>query len=58
MNVSSHTYGILAWDNGTPIVAPLLPRNQPVPFSYVSGEGGMGLFGLIGSAKILRRRVA
>jgi molecular chaperone DnaK len=37
-NVASHTYGILAWQGDTPIVAPLLGRNQAVPYTYVSGK--------------------
>jgi molecular chaperone DnaK (HSP70) len=31
VNVSSHTYGILAWDQGSAIVAPLLSKNQEIP---------------------------
>jgi molecular chaperone DnaK len=45
VNVASHTYGILAWHQGAPMVAALLPRNQPVPYTYVSGESTGTVFG-------------
>lgn len=42
VNVSSHTYGILAVDQGTEIVAPLLTKNTEIPFTYESGERQFG----------------
>jgi molecular chaperone DnaK len=42
VNVSSHTYGILAYDQGIEIVAPLLPKNTEIPFVYRSGKGQFG----------------
>lgn len=42
VNVSSHTYGILAYDQGTEIVAPLLTKNTEIPFVYESGKGQFG----------------
>jgi molecular chaperone DnaK len=45
VNVASHTYGILAWHQGTQLVAPLLPRNQAIPFTYESGGDGQATFG-------------
>jgi molecular chaperone DnaK (HSP70) len=44
-NVSSHTYGILAWDDGFEVVAPLLLKNQEIPHKHVSGENGSSRFG-------------
>jgi len=45
VNVSSHTYGILAWHDDNPIVAPLLPKNKEIPFKHASGENGTDAFG-------------
>lgn len=42
INVSSHTYGILAYDQGTEIVAPLLTKNTEIPFVYESANGQFG----------------
>jgi molecular chaperone DnaK (HSP70) len=42
VNVSSHTYGILAWDQGSAIVAPLLTKNQEIPYTYESSPGQFG----------------
>jgi molecular chaperone DnaK (HSP70) len=42
VNVSSHTYGILAWDQGSAIVAPLLSKNQQIPYTYESAQGQFG----------------
>jgi molecular chaperone DnaK len=42
VNVSSHTYGILAWDQGSAIVAPLLSKNQEIPYTYESNQGQFG----------------
>ena len=42
VNVSSHTYGILAYDQGTEIVAPLLTKNTEIPFEYTSGPRQFG----------------
>lgn len=42
VNVSSHTYGILAYDQGTEIVAPLLTKNTEIPFVYESANGQFG----------------
>jgi len=42
VNVSSHTYGILAWDGDTEIVAPLINKNTEIPFIYESGGGQFG----------------
>lgn len=42
VNVSSHTYGILAWDGDTEIVAPLINKNTEIPFVYESGDGQFG----------------
>jgi molecular chaperone DnaK (HSP70) len=42
VNVSSHTYGILAIDNGVEIVAPMLTKNTEIPFVYESGERQFG----------------
>lgn len=42
VNVSSHTYGILAIDQGVEIVAPLLTKNTEIPFVYESGERQFG----------------
>ena len=42
VNVSSHTYGILAVDHGTEIVAPLLNKNTEIPFTYESGNRQFG----------------
>ncbi|MGQ0637596.1 MAG: Hsp70 family protein [Planctomycetaceae bacterium] len=42
VNVSSHTYGILAIDSGVEIVAPLLTKNTEIPFVYESGPRQFG----------------
>lgn len=42
VNVSSHTYGILAVDHGTEIVAPLLNKNTEIPFTYESANRQFG----------------
>ncbi|MFN0052618.1 MAG: Hsp70 family protein [Planctomycetales bacterium] len=42
VNVSSHTYGILAIDHGVEIVAPLLTKNTEIPFVYESGPRQFG----------------
>lgn len=42
VNVASHTYGILAYDQGVEIVAPLLPKNTEIPFTYDSGDKMFG----------------
>lgn len=42
VNVSSHTYGILAVDQGTEIVAPLLAKNTEIPSTYESGQRQFG----------------
>jgi molecular chaperone DnaK len=42
VNVSSHTYGLLAWDQGTAIVAPLLAKNTEIPYVYESGPRQFG----------------
>lgn len=42
VNVTSHTYGILAFDNGVEIVAPLLTKNTEIPFVYESGQRQFG----------------
>ena len=42
VNVASHTYGILAWDEGTEIVAPMLTKNTEIPFVYESSQGQFG----------------
>ena len=42
VNVSSHTYGLLAIDNGVEIVAPLLTKNTEIPFVYESGPRQFG----------------
>lgn len=42
VNVSSHTYGLLAIDNGIEIVAPLLTKNTEIPFVYESGQRQFG----------------
>ena len=42
VNVVSHTYGILAWDQDTRLVAPLLPKNTEIPFVYESAAGQFG----------------
>ncbi len=42
INVSSHTYGILAYDRGVQIVAPLLAKNTEIPFVYESEHGMFG----------------
>jgi molecular chaperone DnaK len=42
VNVSSHTYGILAIDNSVEIVAPMLTKNTEIPFVYESGERQFG----------------
>jgi molecular chaperone DnaK (HSP70) len=35
-NVSSHTYGLLAYDGDTALVVPLLGKNVEIPFTYES----------------------
>ena len=42
VNVTSHTYGILAWDQGTEIVAPLITRNTEIPYVYGPTDGQFG----------------
>ena len=42
VNVSSHTYGILAWDDGTEIVFPLITKNTEIPFQHQSPSGQFG----------------
>lgn len=42
VNVSSHTYGILAWDQDVALVAPLLLKNTEIPFTYESLPGQFG----------------
>jgi molecular chaperone DnaK (HSP70) len=41
-NVSSHTYGLLAYDGETPLVVPLLTKNTEIPFTYESGDRQFG----------------
>lgn len=41
-NVSSHTYGLLAWDQGMEIVVPLIIRNTEIPFILESQPGQFG----------------
>ena len=41
-NVSSHTYGLLAWDQGMEIVVPLINRNTEIPFQHESPPGQFG----------------
>jgi molecular chaperone DnaK (HSP70) len=41
-NVSSHTYGIKAWDGDVEIVVPLLTQNTAIPYTYESGDGQFG----------------
>lgn len=41
-NVSSHTYGLLAWDQGMEIVVPLITRNSEIPFMLESQPGQFG----------------
>lgn len=41
-NVSSHTYGLLAWDQGMEIVVPLITRNTEIPFLLESQPGQFG----------------
>lgn len=41
-NVSSHTYGLLAWDQGMEIVVPLISRNTEIPFLLESQPGQFG----------------
>jgi molecular chaperone DnaK (HSP70) len=41
-NVSSHTYGLLAWDQGMEIVVPLITRNSEIPFILESQPGQFG----------------
>jgi molecular chaperone DnaK (HSP70) len=42
VNVSSHTYGILARDQDIDIVAPLLTKNMEIPFVYESPPSQFG----------------
>lgn len=42
VNVTSHTYGILALDNGVEIVVPLLVKNTEIPFTYESSDRQFG----------------
>ncbi len=41
-NVSSHSYGLLAWDQGMEIVVPLITRNTEIPFVLESQPGQFG----------------
>lgn len=41
-NVSSHSYGLLAWDQGMEIVVPLITRNTEIPFILESQPGQFG----------------
>ncbi len=41
-NVASHTYGLLAWDQGTELVVPLITKNTEVPFVHESMPGQFG----------------
>jgi molecular chaperone DnaK len=41
-NVSSHTYGISAYDGDESIVVPLLTQNTEIPYTFESGEGQFG----------------
>ena len=41
-NVASHTYGLLAWDQGSEIVVPLVTKNTEVPFLHESMPGQFG----------------
>lgn len=41
-NVSSHSYGLLAWDQGMEIVVPLINRNTEIPFILESQPGQFG----------------
>jgi molecular chaperone DnaK (HSP70) len=41
-NVSSHSYGLLAWDQGMEIVVPLISRNTEIPFILESQPGQFG----------------
>ena len=41
-NVSSHTYGILAYEGDNPIVVPLLLRNSDIPHTFESSNGQFG----------------
>jgi molecular chaperone DnaK (HSP70) len=43
VNVSSHTYGIKAWDQGTELVVPLLASNCEIPFTFQSPERMFGV---------------
>jgi len=43
VNVSSHTYGIKAWDKATEIVVPLLAANCEIPFTFESPERMFGV---------------
>jgi molecular chaperone DnaK (HSP70) len=42
VNVSSHTYGILAYDQDVAIVVPLLTKNTEIPYTYESGPRQFG----------------
>jgi molecular chaperone DnaK len=41
-NVSSHTYGIKAYDGDEEIVVPLLTQNTEIPYTYESADGQFG----------------
>ena len=41
-NVSSHTYGILAYHGDEPLVVPLLEKNSDIPFTFESLTGQFG----------------
>jgi molecular chaperone DnaK len=41
-NVSSHTYGILAYDGSDALVVPLLTKNSEIPHTYESSDGQFG----------------
>jgi molecular chaperone DnaK len=41
-NVSSHTYGIEAYDGDDKLVVPLLTQNTEIPYTYESGDGQFG----------------
>ncbi len=41
-NVSSHTYGISAYDGNDEIVVPLLMQNTAIPYTYESADGQFG----------------
>jgi molecular chaperone DnaK (HSP70) len=41
-NVSSHTYGIMAYDGSEALVVPLLTKNTEIPHTYESFDGQFG----------------